>query len=135
MVRRVAGRRHCSPPIHIGKLAIAWYIGTQGLESTYGAAASIVVLLIWIYWSAQIVLFGAEISHVYALTAGNRDITRDGPLAPHRSNNPIKHEDCLKWRRARRPARAASKPNEEQRQRILGKEANFTRRRRCPTNG
>ena len=51
---------------NIGKLAIAWYIGTQGLESTYGAAASIVVLLIWIYWSAQIVLFGAEISHVYA---------------------------------------------------------------------
>lgn len=52
---------------NLGKLAIAWYIGTQGLESTYGAAASIVVLLIWIYWSAQIVLFGAEISHVYAL--------------------------------------------------------------------
>ena len=51
---------------NIGKLAISWYIGTQGLESTYGAAASIVVLLIWIYWSSQIVLFGAEISHVYA---------------------------------------------------------------------
>jgi membrane protein len=51
---------------NIGKLAISWYIGTQGLESTYGAAASIVVLLIWVYWSAQIALFGAEISHVYA---------------------------------------------------------------------
>ncbi len=51
---------------NIGKFAIAWYIGTQGLESTYGAATSIVVLLIWVYWSAQIVLFGAEISHVYA---------------------------------------------------------------------
>jgi membrane protein len=53
-----------------GKLAIAWYIGTQGLESTYGAAASIVVLLIWIYWSSQIVLFGAEVSHVYASRRG-----------------------------------------------------------------
>jgi membrane protein len=53
---------------NVGKLAISWYIGTQGLESTYGAAASIVVLLIWVYWSAQIVLFGAEISHVYAQT-------------------------------------------------------------------
>jgi membrane protein len=49
-----------------GKLAIAWYIGSQGLESTYGAAASLVVLLIWVYYTAQIVLFGAEISHAYA---------------------------------------------------------------------
>ena len=49
---------------NIGKLAIAWYIGSQGLESTYGAAASIVVLLIWVYYSAQILLFGAEVTHV-----------------------------------------------------------------------
>jgi len=44
---------------NLGKFAIGWYIGTQGLESTYGAAASIVILLIWVYYSAQIVLFGA----------------------------------------------------------------------------
>jgi membrane protein len=49
-----------------GKLAIAWYIGTQGFESTYGAAASLVVLLIWVYYSAQILLFGAELTHAYA---------------------------------------------------------------------
>jgi membrane protein len=49
---------------NVGKLAIGWYIGSQGLESTYGAAASIVVLLIWVYYSAQIVLFGAELTHV-----------------------------------------------------------------------
>jgi membrane protein len=49
-----------------GKLAFAWYIGNQGLQSTYGAAASLVVLLIWVYYTAQIVLFGAEISHAYA---------------------------------------------------------------------
>jgi membrane protein len=51
---------------NLGKSAIAWYIGTQGLETTYGAAASVVVLLVWVYYSAQIVLFGAEITHVYA---------------------------------------------------------------------
>jgi membrane protein len=50
----------------IGKTAIAWYIGSQGLESTYGAAASIVVLLIWVYYSAQIVLFGAELTQANA---------------------------------------------------------------------
>lgn len=46
-----------------GKFAIATYIGMQALESTYGAAASFVVLLIWIYYAAQIVLFGAEVTH------------------------------------------------------------------------
>jgi membrane protein len=57
---------------NIGKSAIGWYIGTQGLESTYGAAASVVVLLIWVYYSAQIVLFGAEITHAYACAHGSR---------------------------------------------------------------
>jgi membrane protein len=47
-----------------GKGAISWYIGSQGLDSTYGAAASIVVLLVWVYYTAQIVLFGAELTHV-----------------------------------------------------------------------
>jgi len=45
---------------NLGKFAIGWYVGTQGLESTYGAAASIVTLLVWVYYSAQIVLFGAS---------------------------------------------------------------------------
>jgi membrane protein len=49
----------------IGKLLISVYIGKQALESTYGAAASLVVLLIWIYYSSQIVLMGAEFTHVY----------------------------------------------------------------------
>jgi membrane protein len=44
-----------------GKLLISLYIGEQALESTYGAAASLVVLLIWIYYSSQIVLMGVEI--------------------------------------------------------------------------
>ena len=48
----------------IGKFLISFYIGKQGLESTYGASASIVVVLIWMYYTAQIVLFGAEFTHV-----------------------------------------------------------------------
>ena len=50
----------------IGKFAISFYIGKQGLESTYGAAASIVVVLIWVYYTSQIILMGAEITHSYA---------------------------------------------------------------------
>ena len=49
-----------------GKFLIGFYIGKQGLESNFGAAASIVIVLIWVYYSAQIVLFGAEFSNVCA---------------------------------------------------------------------
>jgi membrane protein len=55
----------------IGKFLIGLYIGKQGLESTYGAAASIVVILIWIYYSAQLVLFGAEFTAAYARKYGS----------------------------------------------------------------
>jgi membrane protein len=61
---------------NIGKLTIGWYIGSQGLESTYGAAAAIVVLLIWVYYSAQIVLFGAEVTHVLSSAATEPSVVR-----------------------------------------------------------
>jgi membrane protein len=50
----------------LGKFLIGFYIGAQGLESSFGAAASLVVVLIWVYYSAQLVLFGAEFTRVYA---------------------------------------------------------------------
>jgi membrane protein len=55
----------------IGKFLIGLYIGKQGLESTYGAAASIIIVLIWVYYSAQIVLFGAEVTNAYAKARGS----------------------------------------------------------------
>lgn len=54
----------------VGRFAIAFYIGKQGLESTYGASASIVIVLIWVYYSAQIVLFGAEFTRARAQQRG-----------------------------------------------------------------
>src|SRR5258707_645167 len=50
----------------IGKLLIGVYIGKQGLESAYGAAASLVILLICGYYSSQLVLIGAEFTPIYA---------------------------------------------------------------------
>jgi membrane protein len=54
----------------IGQIALSWYLGRQSSASTYGAAGSLIVLLIWIYYSAQIFLFGAEFTQVYAVRYG-----------------------------------------------------------------
>jgi membrane protein len=50
----------------IGKFLIGLYVGTLALQSPYGAATSLVMLLIWVYYSSQIFLLGAEFTHVYA---------------------------------------------------------------------
>jgi membrane protein len=55
----------------IGKSVIGFYIGKQGLESSYGAAASIIVVLIWVYYTSQIILMGAEITRAYAHQRGS----------------------------------------------------------------
>jgi membrane protein len=56
----------------IGQAAISFYIGKAGVASAYGAAGSLLVLLLWVYYSAMILLFGAEFTRVYAETHGSR---------------------------------------------------------------
>ena len=56
----------------VGKLLIGLYLGRSSLSSAYGAAGSIMVLLLWIYYSAQIFLLGAEFTHIYTYTLGSR---------------------------------------------------------------
>ncbi|MGZ3298523.1 MAG: YihY/virulence factor BrkB family protein [Asticcacaulis sp.] len=53
-----------------GKFLIALYLGHSALSSTYGAAGSIIVVMIWIYYSTQIFFLGAEFTHVYARYMG-----------------------------------------------------------------
>ena len=55
-----------------GKFLIGLYIGKSGVESSYGAAGAMVVLLVWVYYSAQIFLLGAEFTKVYAESHGSR---------------------------------------------------------------
>jgi len=55
---------------NLGKYLIGLYLGNASVGSTFGAAGSFVVLLFWIYYSAQIVLFGAEFTQVYATKYG-----------------------------------------------------------------
>lgn len=56
----------------IGKWAIGLYLGRASVASSYGAAGSLAVLLIWLYYSAQIFLFGAELTKAYANRFGSR---------------------------------------------------------------
>jgi membrane protein len=55
----------------IGKMLIGLYLGKASFMSTYGAAGSLVVLLFWVYYSAQIFFLGAEFTHVYAEAYGS----------------------------------------------------------------
>ena len=57
---------------NFGKLLIGLYIGRSGVVSGFGAAGSLVVILLWLYYSAQIFLLGAEFTWVYANTFGSR---------------------------------------------------------------
>jgi membrane protein len=75
----------------VGKMAIGLYIGRSALASTFGAAGSLVAMVVWVYWSAQIFLLGAEFTWVYARRCGS---LREQP-------NPVpKRVDDLPSRRA-----------------------------------
>ena len=63
---------------NIGKTLISWYIGSS-------AAGGLIVLLLWVYYSAQIFLFGAEFTKIYANTHGSRRKKAGRGLAQHRS--------------------------------------------------
>lgn len=56
----------------IGKFAIGLYLGNSAIGSSYGAAGSVIVVLVWVYYSAQIFLLGAEFTKVYAHRYGSR---------------------------------------------------------------
>jgi len=72
-----------------GKFAIGLYLGKSGVTSGFGAAGSIVVLLVWVYYSSQIFLLGAEFTWVFAHRHGSRAGTMpppaDAPAIPTRS--------------------------------------------------
>ena len=50
----------------IGKSLIGWYLGTTAASSGYGAAGALILILLWSYYSAQIFLFGSEITRAVA---------------------------------------------------------------------
>jgi membrane protein len=66
-----------------GKSLIGWYVGSSAVASTYGAAAGLIVLLLWVYYTSQIFLFGAELARAYASLHGSqRDPKQKKQLRP-----------------------------------------------------
>ena len=69
----------------IGKYILGWYLGREAATSVYGAAGSIVAMLLWVYYSAMILYFGAEFTQVYAKERG-------GGIQPDRNAVPMTQE-------------------------------------------
>jgi len=65
----------------VGKTLIGAYLGTTGVTSPFGAAASLVAFVIWVYWSTQIFLFGAELTRVHAESKGRFPPRQDHAIA------------------------------------------------------
>ena len=85
MDRRRASRPCCS---RSASCLIGLYLGKSGVASGFGAAGSLVVLLVWVYYSAQIFLLGAEFTWVYAHDHGSKageSKLAPAPLVPSRS--------------------------------------------------
>jgi membrane protein len=79
----------------VGKLLIGLYLGNASVTSTYGAAGSLVVLLLWMYYSAQIFFLGAEFTQVYANRFGSRVVPAENAepvTATERAEQGIPHE-------------------------------------------
>lgn len=82
----------------LGKFLIGLYLGRSEVGNTFGAAGSLAILLIWIYYSAQILFFGAEFTQVYANRYGSKIVPDPGMVKlteRERAQKGIPHEEKL----------------------------------------
>jgi hypothetical protein len=84
----------------VGKLIIGLYLGHASIGSTFGAAGSLLVFLVWVYYSAQILFFGAEFTQVYARRFGSRIVPAEGAVALTEEGRAA-GDGCARDRRAR----------------------------------
>lgn len=66
----------------IGKSLIGLYLGRSSIASVYGAAGSVVVVIVWVYYAAQIFFYGAELTQAFARRHGSRSTPQPQPAAP-----------------------------------------------------
>jgi membrane protein len=81
---------------HLGKFLIGLYLGQASVASAFGAAGSLAVLLVWVYYSAQIVLLGAEFTRSYANRFGSHVVPEEHAVeAPHGAEERLAAERSL----------------------------------------
>ena len=78
----------------LGKSLISWYLGSSAVASSFGAAGGLIVLLLWVYYSAQIFLLGAEFTKVFANRAGSK---QDDHVIPRLRSDSI-FPNCVELR-------------------------------------
>jgi membrane protein len=66
-----------------GKFLLGVYLGKAGFADTYGAAGSLVIVLVWVYYSAQVLFLGAELTRAYAYRFGSLCSPKDDPLSSY----------------------------------------------------
>ena len=66
----------------LGKSLIAWLLTSSGMTAGFGAASAIVGLLVWVYASAQVFLYGAEVTWMFAQRHGSRRVAAAAPDTP-----------------------------------------------------
>jgi membrane protein len=89
----------------LGKYGIGLYLGRSSVGSAYGAAGSLVLLLVWVYYSAQILFFGAELTQVYARRHGSRlGLPEDPTTSAGEAGAPPSPKDAGRVVRPKSPA-------------------------------
>ena len=83
----IIGASFTSVLFMIGKFAIGFYLGSYNMASIYGAAGSIIIILVWVYYSAIILYFGAEFTKVYAYNHGQKIIPNRYSIQIHKEYN------------------------------------------------
>lgn len=74
----------------VGRVALSWYVGRSATVSPFGAAGSLVALIVWVYYSAQILFFGAEFTQVFATRYGSRILPSDHAMRLDEGPSPRK---------------------------------------------
>jgi len=83
---------------NLGKFAIGFYLGRSSVDSTFGAAGSLALVLIWVYYSAQIFFFGAEVTQVFANEYGSRIVPDENAVKvteQERAQQGIPHKETM----------------------------------------
>jgi len=70
----------------LGKSLIGWYLASSAVASTYGAAGGLLVILLWVYYSSQIFLLGAEFTRAYSVARGSQADPKRGVRQPSKSS-------------------------------------------------